>query len=95
MSNLENDVARLERALTQGLNIDLAEYDDEDQAKARADLYAQDQIDAAKQSEVAATTAAQELAAAEGVDLAQVEGTGSEGKVTKADVVAVTEGGAA
>lgn len=33
-----------------------------------------------------ATPAAEEYAEAEGVDLAEVEGTGAEGKVTKADV---------
>ena len=47
MSN-ENDIARLERALTQGLNIDLAEFDDPEQAKARAKLYAADQAAADK-----------------------------------------------
>lgn len=50
MSKLENDIARLERALTQGMNIDLAEFDDPDQREARAKQEAQDQTDAAKQA---------------------------------------------
>lgn len=41
--------------------------------------------------EVAATPAAVEHAEATGVDLTQVEGTGADGKITKADVVAAAQ----
>lgn len=47
---LEGQVARLERALQHGLNIDLAEFDDEDQAKARAKQEDADEKDADKQA---------------------------------------------
>jgi len=39
-----------------------------------------------KESEVDATAAAQEHAEKHGVDLSTVEGTGADGKITKADV---------
>lgn len=54
---LEGAVARLERALQQGLNIDLHEYDDPDQAKAHAkELEAEEKL-----GEKANAAAAKEL----------------------------------
>lgn len=41
-----------------------------------------------RQDEIDATETAQELADAEGIDLAEVEGTGKDGRVTKGDVEA-------
>lgn len=100
--DIEGRVARLERALAQGLNIDLNEHNDQDQAAAKAK---QDEADAADQqkqldaastaatADVAATPAAQALADEHGVDLTTVEGTGAEGQIIKPDVAAAVEGG--
>lgn len=89
-SELEARVARLERAVQNGVGIILADHDDQDQQAARAAKAEQDQADAA----VAATEAAQQLADEHGVDLSTVEPTGASGQIVKADVAAAVGEGA-
>lgn len=90
LSDWETDVVdrivRLEKVVGAS-GYDIHEFDNAAQAEAHAAEVAADAEAEAALTEVEATPAAISAAEEAGVDIATVEGTGAEGKVTKADVV--------
>lgn len=90
LSDWETDVvdriARLEKVVGAS-GYDIHEFDNAAQAEAHAAKVAADAEAEAADQEVAATPAAVAAADEHGVDLTEVEGTGADGKVVKADVV--------